>query len=282
MKKIKILTSEKLSDHKYTTEEGYLVCVDAILARTGKQTYLEKELFDDKKNSNEQVEVLRTEQEVFNEKTIASFENKPITIEHPESFVDIKNYKDLSVGFVRDVQKKKIDDNDFLVGNLIITDKDAIDIINEGKKYLSCGYDCDIVQEDGQWYQKNIRGNHIALCDNPRAGNTMIQDSEVILQQKLYNEKDLNADAKELNLKITKKNDKYIISGSRKDLEEFIDWYGLHKAMIVDNESIYNSFEKVIELVEQLSNENNKDKVDNIIKILKQINNNLQEGEENE
>lgn len=274
---MKILTSEKLSDHKYVTDEGYLVCVDAILARTGKQTYLEKELFDDKKNSTEQIEVLRTENEVFDEKTIASFENKPITIEHPESFVDIKNHKELSVGFVRDVQKKNIEGDDFLVGNLIITNKEAIDIVNKGKKYLSCGYDCDIVNENDQWLQKNIRGNHIALCDNPRAGNTMIQDSKVILEKKDFDIKDLEADCKELNLKIIKTNDKYEIIGSRKNLEEFIDWYQLHKSFIVDEETIFNSFEKVIELIKELKNEDNENKINIIIKLLKQMNNNLQE-----
>ena len=168
---MKILTEERLSEHRYKTSEGYLVCVDAILARTGSQTYLERELFDDKKDSNQEISVLREPDQVFDEKTIASFEN-------PQDFVNSDNYKDLAVGFVRDVMKKEADGRDLLVGNLIITDEEAIKAIENGKIYLSCGYDCDIVEEDNKWYQKNIRGNHIALCDNPRAGITQIIDSD--------------------------------------------------------------------------------------------------------
>ncbi|MDZ7293765.1 DUF2213 domain-containing protein, partial [Mycoplasmopsis pulmonis] len=156
--------------------EGYLICVGAILARTGTQAYLSKELYEDGDNTN--VEVHREDSEVFDEKTIASFENKPITIEHPEEFVNVGNYKNLAVGFVRDVRKENVNGDNFLVGNLFITDEKAIQEIEEnGMKYLSCGYDCDIVEEDGKVFQKNIRGNHVALCFNPRAGNTQIVDN---------------------------------------------------------------------------------------------------------
>ena len=36
---MKFLMREKLSPHKFKTPEGYLICQDAILARTGKQSY---------------------------------------------------------------------------------------------------------------------------------------------------------------------------------------------------------------------------------------------------
>ena len=173
---MKILTKEKLSNNRYLTDEGYLVCIEAILARTGFQKYSKNELFQD--GDEEIVEVFRASEEVFNEKTIASFENKPITIEHPEQFVNVENYKDFSVGFVRDVQKATIDNQDVLVGNLIITDKNAIELINQGMEFLSCGYECEISEENGQYKQKVIRGNHVALCRNPRAEITKIQDSK--------------------------------------------------------------------------------------------------------
>lgn len=172
---MKILTNEKISPNRYKTNEGYLICVDAILARTGTQTYTRNEVFND--DSDEKIDVIREPEEVFSEMTIASFENKPVTIEHPQSFVDTKNYKDLSVGFVRDVRRSKIDEIEVIVGNLIITDSEAIQLIDDGKIYLSCGYDCDIVEEGNKIYQKNIRGNHVAICDNPRAGITKIIDS---------------------------------------------------------------------------------------------------------
>lgn len=172
---MKILTHEKVSSNRYKTNEGYLVCIDAILARIGTQIYLNKELFED--GDDEEVEVHREEKEVFDEKTIASFENKPVTIEHPKDFVNTDNHKNLSVGFVRDVRKSIAEGQQVLVGNLIITDSEAIKLIENGKQYLSCGYDCDIVEEGDKFYQRNIRGNHVAICDNPRAGITKIIDS---------------------------------------------------------------------------------------------------------
>lgn len=172
---MRILVGEKLSQHKYKTPEGYLVCTDAILARTGKQTYLRNEVFND--GSEEEVEIDRTPEEVFSDKTITSFENKPITIEHPNEEVNVDNYKEYAVGFVRDVRRDVVDGNEVLKGNLIITDKEAIDLIERGEmNELSCGYDCDILDEENP-QQRNIRGNHLALCKHGRAGIARIVDS---------------------------------------------------------------------------------------------------------
>ena len=176
---MKVLIREKLSPHKFKTPEGYLICQDAILARTGKQTYRKNELFLDTDDDSE-VEVDRPYDEVFAKETLASFENKPITIEHPDEDVTIDNYKDYSVGFARDIRQGKVDNEDVIIGNLVITDKDAIDKIESGEMVeLSCGYDCDIVGDDNSPRQTHIRGNHIALCEQGRAGIAKIVDSKV-------------------------------------------------------------------------------------------------------
>ena len=145
---MKVLVSEKLSEHKYKTPEGYLICTDAILARTGKQTYTKDELFQD--GDNTEVNVDRPYDEVMNAKTIASFENKPITFDHPDEDVNVGNYKSYSVGYVRDVRQGKTDKGeDVILGNLVITDQDAINAIEQGDHTdLSCGYDCDIIDDD--------------------------------------------------------------------------------------------------------------------------------------
>lgn len=103
---MKILINEKLSQHKYKTPEGYLICVDSVLARTGKQTYQRDEVFHDGDES--EIEVDRTFDEVFSPQTLASFENKPITVEHPDEDVNPENYKDYAVGFVRDVHNHNL------------------------------------------------------------------------------------------------------------------------------------------------------------------------------
>ena len=64
---MKMLCSVKLSPHRYETQEGYLVCKDCIIARTGKQTYLKSELFGAKEGEDEYIEVDRSEKEVFDE-----------------------------------------------------------------------------------------------------------------------------------------------------------------------------------------------------------------------
>lgn len=176
---MKVLINEKLSEHKFKTPEGYLICTDAILARTGKQTYTKDELFCN--GDSTEVDVDRPYNEVMNNKTIASFENKPITFDHPNEDVNIVNYKDYAIGYVRDVHQGKTENGeDVIMGNLVITDKDAIEAIENGDHTdLSCGYDCDIVDSDNGYAQHNIRGNHVALCECGRAGNARIVDSRL-------------------------------------------------------------------------------------------------------
>ena len=117
---MKILINERLSEHRCKTPEGYLICTDAILARTGKQTYRKNEIFKDSDDETE-IEVDRTEDEVFSPQTLASFENKPVTVEHPDEDVNVHNYKEYAVGFVRDVQRGEVDGQPVILGNLVIT-----------------------------------------------------------------------------------------------------------------------------------------------------------------
>lgn len=174
---MKILINERLSEHRCKTPEGYLICTDAILARTGKQTYRKNEIFKDSDDETE-IEVDRTEDEVFSPQTLASFENKPVTVEHPDEDVNVHNYKEYAVGFVRDVHRGEVDGQPVILGNLVITDEQTIQEIENGEHTdLSCGYDCDIADEPNPC-QRNIRGNHVALCEQGRAGIARIVDSK--------------------------------------------------------------------------------------------------------
>ena len=173
---MKILINERLSEHRCKTPEGYLICTDAILARTGKQTYRKNEIFKDSDDDTE-IEVDRTEDEVFSPQTLASFENKPVTVEHPDEDVNVHNYKEYAVGFVRDVHRGEVDGQPVILGNLVITDEQTIQEIENGEHTdLSCGYDCDIADEANPC-QRNIRGHHVALCECGRAGIARIVDS---------------------------------------------------------------------------------------------------------
>lgn len=233
---MKILVSEKLSEHKYKTPEGYLICTDAILARTGKQTYTKDEVFGD--GDNTEIDIDRPYDQVMNEKTIASFENKPVTFDHPEEDVNVGNYKSYAVGYVRDVHQGKVDGKDVILGNLVITDQDAINAIESGEHTdLSCGYDCDIKDDgNGGYAQNNIRGNHVALCKEGRAGMARIVDSKTHAFSRIrdsYVIEELPEDEtiddyiptlKKYNLKIQKlSGNKVKVIGNRNDIVRYYD-----------------------------------------------------------
>lgn len=177
---MRFLVAEKLGPHKFKTPEGYLICTDAILSRTGKQEYKRCEIFGDACDEPDKiVNVDRVDAEVFSDKAMASFENKPICIEHPDHDVNAENHNELAVGFVRDVHKGEDNGHPVMMGTLVITDKDAVEAVESGEyKELSCGYDCDIDDDDNP-QQRNIRGNHVALCKHGRAGIARIVDSKI-------------------------------------------------------------------------------------------------------
>lgn len=203
---MKFLSKERISNHRYKTPEGYLVCLDAIIARTGKQDYSKKEIFADSEDDDTIISIDRPYKEVFSPQTIASFENKPFVDEHPNEDVNVDNHRDYAIGFVRDVREATADGEDVLIANLFVTDAEAIAEIESGKKTeLSCGYDCDILGDEDNYYQANIRGNHVALCKVGRAGvarivdsmeeKEMIEDELIEPEQKYINEfeKELNS-----------------------------------------------------------------------------------------
>ena len=70
--------------------EGYLLCLNVPVARTGMQEYLPEELG---MPGNSPVPVIRPEEEVFSEATIASFEGMPVTNDHPPDGVDVFNIR---------------------------------------------------------------------------------------------------------------------------------------------------------------------------------------------
>lgn len=159
----------ELGKTRSLTPEGFLLCEGVSIARTGTQVYSDKELPLDAKNGVIQIE--RLAEEVFRKETIASFEGKPVTVEHPDNFVSPDTWRQLAVGSVQNVHKGEGINEGFLMADLLITDKKAIEYVNRDLPELSCGYDSDYEQpEAGRGIQRNIVGNHVALVDRGRAG----------------------------------------------------------------------------------------------------------------
>lgn len=154
-----------------TTPEGYLLCRDVPIARLGKLIYGDGEV-PVTADSKGLIIIERDEDTLFNPQTIASFEGKPVTDDHPDDWVSPKNHKELSNGTAHDVRRGEGIESDYLIADLLITDKDTIDAVMSGKVEISLGYDADYTEISvGKGIQTNIFGNHIALVDKGRCGS---------------------------------------------------------------------------------------------------------------
>ena len=150
--------------------EGYLLCLNVPVARTGTQEYLPSEL--GLPETGGMIPVFRPEEEVFSPETVASFEGMPVTNDHPPEGVDISNIRTLQKGHAHNVRRGRGEASDLLLADLIITDPVLITaILEEGKREISCGYTYELCEENGQYIQRKIRGNHVAVVDAGRAGS---------------------------------------------------------------------------------------------------------------
>lgn len=149
--------------------EGYLLCLNVPVARTGVQEYLPEELGITPGASL--IQVYRPEEEVFSEATMASFEGMPVTNDHPPAGVDVSNIRALQKGHAHNVRRGSGKESDLLLADLIITDPELITaILEDGKREISCGYTYELSEENGRYIQRQIRGNHVAVVDAGRAG----------------------------------------------------------------------------------------------------------------
>lgn len=188
--KLRFYAVEQLGPKQSITPEGFLICHDVPIARTGNQLYLAEEV-PIEAGPDGVVTVVREEAEVFRPETIASFEGKPVTIDHPDDFVSPENWKELAVGLVQNVRRGEGQDKDLLIADLLITDRDAINKVRAGLREVSCGYDADYEQlEPGKGAQTNIIGNHVALVVRGRAGRRCaIQDKEPITMKRSWKDR---------------------------------------------------------------------------------------------
>ena len=148
------------------TDEGYLTG-EARVARIGVQSYQD--------GAGGIRREYRPPGEVFAADAIASFKNTPVTMGHPqERLVTADNAKRLSVGFVGENLRV---DGEWLVMPITITDAETISQIESGTVQLSGGYLSEVRDEAGEYngeaydaVQTNIRGNHVAIVQQARAG----------------------------------------------------------------------------------------------------------------
>ena len=185
--RIEVPTERKLTD----AGQMHVPCK---FARTGTQLYTASQLGLVDKAPNEIVEVHRSEEQVFDEASIASFRSAPVTIGHPVNdagealAVSAENAKELQVGMLEGMPVR---DEDTLGGTLILTNKEAIDALEDGTQELSAGYTCDIMEVEGKLFQQNIRANHIAIVGKGRAGSSCRISDEALEVQDAADEESI-------------------------------------------------------------------------------------------
>jgi len=160
----------RLSPRMAETPEGYLICLGVPIARTGVMEYAPDET-PVETDAQGRVLITRTEEEVFASEVMASFEGKAVTVDHPNEDVTPLTWKERAVGHAQNIRRGEGIESDLLLADLVICDREAIDMVRGGLREISCGYDADYEQTSpGRGQQTNIRGNHIALVRRGRCG----------------------------------------------------------------------------------------------------------------
>lgn len=150
------------------TDEGFLRG-EANIARIGVQLY---------QNPDGTVRrELRHPDDVYAETALRSLQQLPVTLGHPTAGrVTSDNASALAVGFTGESVRVN---GRWIRSPLTVTHGDAVAVVERGEaRQLSVGYLADIVKEhgvfDGEVYdyrQRNIRGNHLAIVKQARAGD---------------------------------------------------------------------------------------------------------------
>jgi hypothetical protein len=154
----------ELAEPEYM-ENGWLRA-DGFITRTG--------IFHYKQSDGSVQKEYRPPDEVFKADALRSFAMVPLTNLHPESgLLNAENTKLYQVGTVETPRK----DGEKVRTRILVTDSEAVASAKRGRAFLSGGYTCDLDYEPGEingerydCVQRNIRGNHVALVDEGRAG----------------------------------------------------------------------------------------------------------------
>ncbi len=175
---MKYFFKTRLGNTRYQLADGSVLFKDVPIGRTGEQVYGAEELPEIEPDSHGLIAVRRTPEEVFSERTIASFEGMAVTIGHPKDFngniifVTPANWRQLANGHIQNVRRGSGEQSDLLLADVIVKTPEAIQAVENGDDEVSCGYDADYRQiSPGIAEQYAITGNHLALVPNGRAGS---------------------------------------------------------------------------------------------------------------
>lgn len=159
---------------KWRLDKRNRLIVDSTPTRSGIFTYFESDGQGGVKKVNE----LRHPDEVFSRDTLDSLNGVPYTTQSNHvSLMTTEDTTGKTFGFTLSGAKRTDDHSDV---KLKVHDKKEIDSIMGGKSLeLSCGYECDIVKEAGEYNgerydqrQTNIVYDHVARVEKARGGES--------------------------------------------------------------------------------------------------------------
>lgn len=160
------------------TPEGYLKCVNVRLGKAPqvRQYYAYEFPNLEGFSADQTINVYTSAEELFKPAAIKSWDGADATDYHPpKNEINAANWKDYHIGYCENVRQE----GEYLVGDLLIKDKDSIDLIQNNERLeMSLGYAATLILEqgtapDGTVYQAkfiNFIGNHVALVKYGRCG----------------------------------------------------------------------------------------------------------------
>jgi len=173
-----LITELKNSEHqdygeiKFLEDENGRIRGRAVITTIGVYPYL-------KEDGSVEWE-LRHPDDVYEDDSLRTLEMLTLTNNHPSEQVTKDNVKDLQVGHLGEfVFVDTI--HGFVTNSVVVAESKAVADVMGGKRSLSAGYRCDVVNESGTWNgvpytarQKNIRYNHVSIVDRGRAGDDAV------------------------------------------------------------------------------------------------------------
>lgn len=168
---MRFYTVQKLGPKRSLTPEGFLLCEEVPVARTGEMLYGPGEV-PVEPGPDGLIRISRTPEEVFRAETLASCIGKPVTLDHPDDFVTPANFAALGKGAMLNLRRGTGIEDDLLIADLLVTDQSAIKAVqDDGIEEVSLGYEADYEQvSPGRGVQRNIVVNHVALVERGRCG----------------------------------------------------------------------------------------------------------------
>ena len=178
-----------MNQNRTITKDGYMDTTVDILKEDVLE-YSESEILTDG-DPSKRLQMLIPEKEL--EKMAKDFDNMPLVVEHPDTFVNSKTHKDLAIGNIYDPFVK----NGVLKANVRIFDAKIIEALGDAQPQVSAGYFSTDISEKGTFNGKNydmiqvdLKPNHVAIVPKGRAGASIKLNSKNIMEEEKMPEKD--------------------------------------------------------------------------------------------